>query len=98
MKTKVNVRNFKHVERIEKFGKTFESFYCHNYYYDEINDILIFSHCDDDMAHLYYIIDENGFNHIGCGFGIYSIFDDEKYYDSDPPIVNGIVELDDRMC
>lgn len=26
MKTNINVRNFKHVERIEKFGKSFDMF------------------------------------------------------------------------
>lgn len=95
MKTKINVRNFKHVERIEKFGKTFESFYCHNYYYDEINDILILSECDDDMGHAYFIVDEIGRTFIGCEIGVYSIFDDEDDYDGEPPMENGIVELDD---
>lgn len=95
MKTKINVRNFKHVETIEKFGRTFKSFYCYNYYYDEQNDILILSESDDDMGHAYYIVDEIGITFIGCGFGVYSIFDDESDYDGEPAIVNGIVELDD---
>lgn len=95
MKTKINVRNFKHVKTIEKFGKTFESFYCYNYYYDELNDILILSESDDNMGHAYYIVDEIGITFIGCSFGIYSIFDDEDDYDGAPSIENGIVELDD---
>lgn len=97
MKKEINVRNFRHVKTIEKFGKTFESVYCHNYYYDETNDMLILSECDDDMGHSYYIINENGMTHIGCSFGIYSIFDNEKDYDGEPPIENGIVELDDSL-
>lgn len=97
MKKEINVRNFRHVKRIEKFGKIFGSVYCHNYYYDEINDMLILSECDDDMGHSYYIIDENGKTHIGCSFGIYSIFDNEMDYDGEPPIENGIVELDDNL-
>lgn len=95
MKTKINVRTFNHVERIEKFGKIFESVYCHNYYYDERNDMLVLSESDDDMGHSYYMIVENGMIHIGCSFGIYSIFDDESDYDGEPPIEDGIVELDD---
>lgn len=97
MKTKITVKNFKHVKTIERFGKTFKSGYCHNYYYDKMNDMLILSESDDDMGHSYYIIDENGMRHIGCSFGIYSIFDDEEDYDGEPPIKNGIVELDDCM-
>lgn len=97
MKTKINVRNFKHVKTIEKFGKTYKSVYCHNYYYDKVNDMLILSESDDDMFHTYYIIDENGMRHIGCGFGICSIFDDEDDYDGEPPIKNGVVELDDSI-
>ena len=95
MKTKINVRNFKRVESIEKFGRTFKSFYCYNYYYDEQNDILILSECDDDMGHAYFIVDEIGITFIGCGFGVYSIFDDEDDYDGEPPMENGMVELDD---
>lgn len=93
-KTKINVRNFKHVKTIKMFGKRFESVYCHNYYYDKVNDVLILSESDDDMGHTYYIIEKNGMRHIGCSFGIYNIFDDEKDYDGEPPIKNGIVELD----
>lgn len=90
MITRINPKKFKSVKSIEFSGKTFESSYNHNYFYNEADNCLILEVSNDDDTMYYYEITEDDLIYLGLIEDVFGIFESEN--------MNNIVELNSSHC
>ena len=94
-----NAADYKHVKSIDYHGKTYESVYNFNYYYNAKKDILINERChEDEGCCTLFLIDPKikkdpkfpykEYEEIGDYHGMVGPFDDRKNW------VNGDIELE----
>ena len=80
MITIVDTSKYTHQKSIEFCGRTYESVYNNNYYYNETDNILLYDQNDDCCFSTIYRIDESG-NLIYLGFTSDFIFDEDGIYE-----------------
>lgn len=91
--TKIDTKKFKSVESIEFDGKTYESFYNNNYFYNKEDNCLILEICNDERTMYYYEVTKDDLVYLGLVDDVFGIFS-EYYYES----IDGIVELNSSYC
>lgn len=101
MINRIYINRFHRVNEVVINGITHRSEYNYNYYYNEINDVLILEECNDDMFFIYSIVNEDGrLEHLGNHFGVLGIFDKDNHYLDCIEDNNGeqYVEVDTERC
>lgn len=95
MITRLTTQMFQWIEVIELYGKTFQSNYNYNYYYNSVDDYLILEIAHDDEWVEYYHITESDKEYLGGVYDIGGIF---SVNSEAPRNENGEIELNDRFC
>lgn len=85
--TKIDTKKFKYFKSIEFDGKTYESFYNNNYFYNKEDNCLILEICNDESTMYYYKVTKDDLVYLGLVDDVFGIF--SEYFES----VDGIVEL-----